>query len=117
MGAEFSDSAPPSYAKGAAEIAERSTICIPIPTGAASRIVIGRPCILVGCKFVETAGAVATFDLLNGSDGNGELLFPMSFAAKGESVLDLSADGPYCPGGIYLLRAAGTVKGAVYVKA
>lgn len=95
---------------------ERPMVPIPVPTTAASVLVVQGPAILCGWAIREQAGAAAVWAIFDGQDANGYLAAAISLAANAQDRVGPNGEGPLCRTGIFLVRVSGTIQGAVWVK-
>jgi hypothetical protein len=73
------------------------------------------PVRLMGFAFRETAGAVASLELRAGTDVTGDLAIGVNLAANGNAREWFGPNGLAVPGGLFLVRLAGSIDGSVWL--
>lgn len=95
----------------------RPAVAIPINSAAATKVLVGGPCILIGWSFRETAANVTTFDFKDGLDANGQDAGSNALAASGAQAQSVGVNGSLHKSGITIvIGGTGTLRGAVWVK-
>lgn len=95
---------------------ERPTLLVPVVVTAASIQVFSGLVLLAGLAFRETAGAAASFELIDGGSAGGAPAFPVVLGANGIIQLQMGRDGPIFRSGIFLNVTAGSIRGSLWVK-
>lgn len=90
---------------------------IPLLTLGASKLLIGRPCLLCGFSLTPGGGAAGIMTLIDGDDNNGLLVGAAALAANTSVTAGPNDDGPLCTIGLFFNWASGSWSGAVWVKA
>lgn len=71
---------------------------------------------LMGFSIKETAGAVATLSLHNGTSASGTALAYVNFAAAGSTTQWFGPQGIPCPLGVWIERLTGSTAVILYTK-
>lgn len=108
----------PSAGATIERLREMPTIAYPLLAVTTGKVLISRPCMIVGWTITEQTGsAVAKFQLWNGGSTGGVLVATVGLASAGSSVNPPTDDGILCESGVFLDIVSGQVQGAVYLKA
>ena len=97
-------------------LARRPTISLPFSALSTSVKLARGPGILVGWAVAENALGAGGFTLWDGDDNTGTRLGDVAWPAAGSAPEGPGVDGPLFKVGLFLVRNAGTLNGAVWVK-
>lgn len=93
----------------------RPMISIPILTLGASKILLGRPCLVCGFVLVPTGGAGVAV-LYDGGDNTGTIVAGLG-AASGVTIASMGGgEGVFCSIGLFFNWTSGNWTGSIWVK-